>query len=131
MISINLKLDESQFRQLEQLLDASDTTELEAVVLKNATQMLTKARQGYTPISTEKTRPGGPHGELMKSSMIQGGWLTWEMGYTKEYAPHVEYGHRTRNGGWVPGQFFLKRLVDEQEGEFTKDIEGVLNAKLG
>lgn len=31
----------------------------------------------------------------------------------KEYAPHMEYGHRTRNGGFVEGKYFLKNSIDE------------------
>lgn len=36
-------------------------------------------------------------------------------GYSIHYAPHVEYGHRLRNGGYVPGQRFLKRNIDKQK----------------
>lgn len=31
------------------------------------------------------------------------------VGYTMHYAPHVEFGHRTRNGGYVSGQRYLYR----------------------
>lgn len=89
-----------------------------AVVKKNVTQMLNAARNGGTPVSTEQTRPGGPHGELRLSSNTYGD----EMGYTKEYAPHVEYGHRTIGGGWVPGQRFLKKNVDTQAFIYYQDL---------
>ncbi len=36
------------------------------------------------------------------------------VGYTKSYAPHVEYGHRKIGGGWVNGQFYLKKGVEHQ-----------------
>lgn len=32
---------------------------------------------------------------------------------SEEYAPYVEYGHRTRNGGWCDGKFML--TISEQE----------------
>lgn len=44
------------------------------------------------------------------------------MGYIKEYAPHVEYGHRTINGGWVPGQRFLKANADAQALIYYQDL---------
>ena len=49
-----------------------------------------------------------------------------EVGYTKEYAPHVEYGHRTRNGGFVQGQHFLKNNVDAQMPIYYKDLKEAL-----
>lgn len=48
------------------------------------------------------------------------------MGYTKDYAPHVEYGHRTRNGGFVPGQYFLKNNLRIQGPKFNKDLRGAI-----
>ena len=41
---------------------------------------------------------------------------------TRSYAPHVEYGHRTVNGGYVQGQRFLKRNVDTQRPIFKQDL---------
>lgn len=45
-----------------------------------------------------------------------------EVGYTMEYAPHVEYGHRLvirgQERGFVPGQYFLKRAVDDVRNDF-------------
>ena len=43
-----------------------------------------------------------------------------------EYASYVEYGHRTRGGGWVPGQFFL--TLSEQDLESM--MPAVLQKKL-
>lgn len=44
------------------------------------------------PVSTEKTRPGGPHGELKQSITSQTDGLTGEVGASKEYAGYVEFG---------------------------------------
>lgn len=45
-----------------------------------------------------------------------------EVGYTMEYAPHVEYGHRLvirgQECGFVPGQYYLKRAVDDARRDF-------------
>ena len=39
------------------------------------------------------------------------------------YAPYVEYGHRTRNGGFVPGKFMFKRAMNRTRKEISKMIE--------
>lgn len=91
----------------------------DAVVLKNMAQIYNRGKaDGGTPVSTEATRPGGPHGEL-RTSLSQSGDT---VGYTKDYAAHVEYGHRTVNGGYVQGQFYLKRNVDAQRPIFRQDL---------
>ncbi len=47
-------------------------------------------------------------------------------GYRAEYAPHVEFGHRTRSGGFVPGQRFLKSNAEEQMPIFKEDLRLLL-----
>ena len=105
--------------ELENRLNQLNSVRWEAVRKKQTAQMLNRARQsGGTPVSTEKTRPKGPHGELRQSSSSSGE----EVGYTKEYGPHVEYGHRTVNGGFVPGQRFLQRNVETQRKIYKNDL---------
>lgn len=114
-----IKISVDGIPELERELQRLNGIRFDAVVKKQTTQMLNRARQsGGTPVSTEKTRPGGPHGELRISSSTTDD----EIGYTKEYAPHVEYGHRTVNGGWVPGQRFLKANVDTQAFIYYQDL---------
>ncbi len=82
----------------------------EAVVLKNMAQIYNRGKaDGGTPVDT---------GEL-RLSLGQSGD---EVGYTKDYAPHVEYGHRTANGGFVKGQRFLERNVEKQRPVYKKDL---------
>lgn len=116
--TIKIELDKAQLDQLAGKLRSMNEIRFNAVVKKNVTQMLNTARSGGTPVSTDKTRPGGPHGELRKSSSTYGD----EMGYTAEYAPHVEYGHRTVGGGWVSGQRFLKANADAQAFVYYQDL---------
>ena len=40
-----------------------------------------------------------------------------------EYASHVEYGHRTRSGGFVEGKFMCKFTLDEIERELPARLE--------
>lgn len=82
----------------------------EAVVIKNMTQIYNRGKaNGGTPVDT---------GEL-RMSLGQSGDT---VGYAKDYAPHVEYGHRTVNGGYLEGQRFLQRNVRAQEPIFRQDL---------
>lgn len=86
---------------------------------------------GGTPVSTELTRPGGPHGELRQSAGldVQGEDVA-VMGYNKDYAPHVEFGHRTRGGAYVPGQYYLQRNVEQEREPFKRLLADELKKVL-
>lgn len=94
---------------LERKLISLSCIRYDAVIKKNMTQIYNRGKAGGTPVDT---------GEL-RISLSQSGDL---VGYTKDYAPHVEYGHRTVNGGFVPGQRFLKKNVDAQRAIFRQDL---------
>jgi len=82
----------------------------DAVVLKNMTQIFNRGKSdGGTPVRT---------GEL-RMSLAQSGDVVY---YSKSYAAHVEFGHRTRGGGYVQGQRYLKRNVDTQRPIFYEDL---------
>lgn len=82
----------------------------DAVIMKNMTQIYNRGKEaGGTPVDT---------GELRMSL----GHANDVVGYSKSYAPHVEYGHRTVNGGYVQGQRYLKRNVDRQRPIFEEDL---------
>lgn len=109
MASINLST--KGISQLEKKLASLSNFRLAAVREKQLAQLLERARKpGGTPVDS---------GELRKSSVVSGD----VMGYTTEYAPHVEYGHRTRNGGFVTGQRFLQKNVEIQRRIYKEDIE--------
>lgn len=82
----------------------------DAVIAKNMTQIYNRGKSdGGTPVAS---------GELRLSLGHTGDTV----GYVKDYAPHVEYGHRTVNGGYVPGQLYLKRNVDTQRPIYKQDL---------
>lgn len=98
--------------KLEKELLRLSRVQFDAVVAKSTAQMLTRARSsGGTPVDT---------GEMRNSSRADP--KEGIMGYTVEYAPHVEYGHRTVNGGWVPGQHFLEHNVEVQRPVYREDL---------
>jgi len=81
---------------------------------KNARDIYTRSqKQGGTPVDTT---------ELRTSAQYRGD----EVGYNKEYAPHVEYGHKLKNGGYVPGQYYLKSNVDTQRPIYKQDLKDKL-----
>ncbi len=68
-------------------------------------------------------RRGWTIGEVVKD----GGEYRVEIINPVEYAPYVEYGHRTASGkGWVPGHFMLTISVQQLENM----LPGLLEKKL-
>ena len=48
-----------------------------------------------------------------------------------DYAAHVEYGHRTRNGGFVKGRKMLHRGLTETSKAFEEDCATIFKNLLG
>lgn len=85
-----------------------------AIAQKNIRDIYTRSQKGGgTPVGDYT---GG--GQLRKSAQYRGD----EFGYTAHYGPHVEYGHRLVGGGYVPGQYYLKRNVDAQRPIYRQDL---------
>lgn len=96
--------------ELETALDKLSSLQLGAVQEKQVLEMVHRAREaGGTPVDTGNLR------SLIQTSVN-------EMGYTAEYAAHVEYGHRTRNGGYVQGRHYLQANVDAQREIYKQDL---------
>ena len=93
---------------------ATDFKQLERrniLALRNRAVKSQDPSQGGTPVDSNELRLSAtvsPSGD--------------EFGYTTHYAPHVEYGHRTRDGGFEPGQYFLRTNVEIQRPLFRKDL---------
>lgn len=70
------------------------------------------------PVSTDKTRPGGPHGELRQSitSQVEGNVCT--VGTAKNYAPYVEFGTR-----YMSAQPYLVPALKNKENEVIQAIK--------
>lgn len=66
-------------------------------------------------------------GELRRNWMLEGVQATGDgfivtISNNTEYGPFVENGHRTVNGGWVEGQFFLKITMEEILDQLPKIV---------
>lgn len=110
-MSINITF--SGFRELEAELNRLNSVRFDAVVKKQTAELLNRARaSGGTPVDT---------GELRNSSSADPN--DGVMGYAASYGPHVEFGHRTRNGGYVQGQHFLRDNVETQRPIYRQDLQ--------
>lgn len=107
-------------KKLKQL----SSVDFKKVAMKSLTEMFNRAEQPpWTPVDT---------GELRQSRAVSRpvDGFDGEFGYSKEYAPHVEYGHRTRGNGFVEGQRFLKKNVELQRPIFESDVSSYLKGKV-
>lgn len=96
--------------KLANKLKKKSETDFEQVYKANARAIYARSQAtGGTPVDSN---------ELRRSASVEGA----TMGYRAQHAPHVEYGHRTVNGGFVPGQFFLRRNVNTQRPIFKQDL---------
>ena len=112
MARFRFKVKGAWILPLEQELERLNAIRWDAIREKQVTEMLNRARaSGGTPVDT---------GELRESLVVNPNEMT--MGYTAEYAPHVEYGHRTVNGGFVQGQRFLQANVEAQREIYREDV---------
>ena len=118
-MSINITF--SGFRELEAELNRLNSVRFDAVVKKQTTELLNRARaSGGTPVDT---------GELRNSSSAD--LNDGVMGYTASYGSHVEFGHRTRNGGYVQGQRFFFFFFDTQRPIYKQDLINAIRKERG
>lgn len=95
-------------------LQKKSETDFKKVLQKSILEIRNRAvgsGVGGTPVDTSELRMSA--GVSADGSMF---------GYTKHYAPHVEHGHRTSNGRYVPGQYFLRANVNIQQEIFRADL---------
>lgn len=119
----SVSFNDAELRRLQKKLREMNEIRFDTVVAKQAVDMVDRATATHNP-----TQGGTPYdtGEMLQSVNKTGKGLSAEVGYTKEYAPHVEFGHRTIGGGWVPGQHFLQNNVDIQRPIFKQDLKDTI-----
>lgn len=98
--------------ELKNKLEKMSNVEWEQLKLKQA-QDLKKRSDVVTPYRT---------GKLRRSATYEGD----EFGYTVDYADDVNYGHRTKGGGYVEGRHFLEEIVNAQEEIYREDVLGYI-----
>lgn len=108
---------------LEREIQRLNSIRFAAVQKKNVKEMFDRAKgtnpaQGGTPVAKNtKWHKGGQMRNTIEYLPETAG-----IGYTVEYAPHVNFGHRTINGGYVQGQRFLDHNVEIQSSTYRQDL---------
>ncbi|MGM9935765.1 MAG: HK97-gp10 family putative phage morphogenesis protein [Candidatus Ornithomonoglobus sp.] len=92
-----------------------------AVGLQRAGKVVEGAAKALCPVSTEWTRPGGPHGELRASIETEGGDNSVIVGTNKEYAGYVEFGTCK-----MAAQPYLIPALVENEGQIVDTIKAAV-----
>lgn len=147
MSKMSIKME--GFEELEEKVQQMSSTRFDAIVKKSLTEMFNRAKgrdpvQGGTPVDTGELRLSAQvdfkGGQSMKLEQNDSGGLdvvrmdgvndsssfSGELGYSSDYAPHVEYGHRTKDGGWVSGQRFLENNLNTQRPIYYQDLLNAL-----
>lgn len=102
---------------LERTLDSIDGRALDAVMERNMRDVYERGKSaGGTPVDT---------GQLRSSLEMSKDSDGYSVGYSAQYAPDVEYGHRTKNGKFVKGQHFLRDNVAIQEARLLDSFNEV------
>lgn len=117
---MNLHIRLSEDARFRTAIDRLANINIDAIRAKQVAQLSQRAAGppggvGATPRDTGELRISA-HADLSD----------FTFGYTKHYAPHVEYGHRTVNGGYVPGQYFLKANVETQAEIYIQDVKDAI-----
>ena len=122
---VKIEIDFEGMGELENELQRLSSIRLDAVRKKQTTEMFNRAKESDIP------EDGGTPVDSGEMRYSLGSIPGERVGYTKEYAPHVEYGHRTRNNGYVDGQKFLYRNVEIQEENYKNDLVKQFNKQKG
>lgn len=91
-----------------------------------------KARTKRVSFKPKTGRTGGHLRRMWQISRIKksGDVFEIEVFNNVEYAPHVEYGHRTRNGGFVQGRYMMAISMQEIEAILPKIADRHVQAAM-
>lgn len=110
----------------KKLLKGVSKDQISRVVRMNTAELTQKAKE-RAPVSTEKTNPGGAHGQLKRSiipSMSSGG-MVGKVNATVDYAEYVEMGTR-----FMAAQPYMKPAFDQQREVFLDDMKKLIMKEL-
>lgn len=119
-----MKIELNGIGPLEKKLIAKSQTDFLEVGRKNIRDIYSRSQKNWYKLGDVPTEGGTPvdSNELRMSAKYRDD----EFGYSAPHSVHVEYGHRLRNGQFLPGQHFLKRNVDTQRPIYKQDLKDKL-----
>ena len=114
------------FSELQAFADSLQTmtnnmSEIMDLCAKELAQRLIRKVIKRTPVGVYSKKSGKKGGTLHRGWSADGKFKIYhspstcliEIKNPVEYASYVEYGHRTVNGGWVPGHLMMTTSVNE------------------
>lgn len=121
------KIDMRGLSQLEKKLLKGVSKEKISQVVRLNTAELTQKAKDRAPVSTEKTNPGGAHGQLKRSIIpsVGSGGLAGKVNATVDYAEYVELGTR-----FMAAQPYMKPAFDQQKEVFLDDMKKLIMKEL-
>lgn len=141
--------DISGLQELQNNLNKLSTTRthefMEACVKELAMRLLRSVKK-RTPVGVYPKKSGKVGGTLRRGWSVDENVISWADNadisvndgvYSVvvinpvEYASYVEYGHRTKSGGFVPGRFMLKISEDELKSILPQVLEKKISDFLG
>ena len=127
------------FSELQAFADSlqamtDNMSEIMDICAKELAQRLIRKVIKRTPVGVYSKKSGKKGGTLKKGWSQDGKYKIYhspsacliEIKNPVEYASYVEYGHRTVNGGWVPGHLMITISVDE----IQRDGPAILEKKI-
>lgn len=128
---MNGEFDFSEFsKMVRQLEQASNPNNIDRFMREFLTELAYRALAKTikkTPHATPFLKLNWKVGDIR----ITANGYEVDMYNNTEYASYVEFGHRTRNGGWVEGRFMATLSLKEVEREMPKYFEKKMKDYLG
>lgn len=108
--------------ELAQMIEQRFPQEFENMVIQAAYRLQAKVKD-KTPKKTGRLQNSWTVGNIKKT----GGGYAIEVYTNVEYAEPLEYGHRTRGGGFVPGVHMMEISLSELEQEMPVALKAWLD----
>ena len=93
--------------------------------LDAASEFVLTSLNANTPVDSGVLKGSNEIVEISNESRAIGPNLT-----IADYAPHVEYGHHTRSGSFVEGQFYIQKTSIETRNQVQSIFDTVFNIIL-
>lgn len=123
--------DYSEFSEFVKILEKkaskSDMQKIMTECMSKAIKMVLAGAKNDSPVQTGAMRRAWTSTPIRRS----GNKISADVFNPLQYAPHIEYGHRKRGGGFVKGQFMMTNTVNRVEQQYQKLLEKAIAEHFG
>lgn len=116
MIGLKYEINLNSEKIKKLLIDEGVKAGIQRASNRIAAEILADAKEN-TPVRTATLKRGW---KISQPPKTEGNVTTTEVANTVEYASYVEEGHKTRNGGFVPGRHMFKTAVNRTHNRVQK-----------